>query len=89
MALENYHKTGQITHPKETTPPFADPSSHYWEDISRKVSIKQNGHFNYSRKEKIKFLKKKKKNQVADVQEASKTKEYTVVRGTDTSIWIA
>ena len=61
MALENYHKTGQITHPKETTPPFADPSSHYWEDISRKVSIKQNGHFNYSRKEKIKFLKKKKK----------------------------
>ena len=41
------------------------------------------------RKEKINFLKKKKKNQVADVQGASKTKEYTVLRGTDTSIWIA
>ena len=83
-------KWGKLLIPRK--PPFADPSSHYWEDISSKVSIKWNGHLSYSWylfQERENKLSKKKKNQVADVQGASKTKEYTILRGTDTSIWIA
>ena len=63
-------KQGKLLIPRK--PPFADPSSHYWEDISRKVSIKWNGHLSYSwylfQEEKINFKKEKKSGGRCSVQ---------------------
>ena len=85
MALGKFPQNGdQLSIPRK--PPFADSSSHYWENISSKVCIKRMAIWIIpkisSNSEKKNFQKKK--NQMADKQEASKTKEYTISRRTDT-----
>ena len=85
MALGKFPQNGdQLSIPRK--PPFADSSSHYWENISSKVCIKWMAIWIIpkisSNSEKKNFQKKK--NQMADKQEASKTKEYTISRRTDT-----
>lgn len=73
MALENFHKTG-ASYPLQGSHPLLNPPP----TTGRIFPVK-----------KSKKVRKTNKNQMADGQEASKAKEHTISRRTDTYIWIA
>lgn len=73
MALESFHKT-RANYPLPGSHPLLTPPP----TTGRIFPVKKN-----------KKVRKINKNQMADGQEASKAKEHTISRRTDTHIWIA